>query len=240
MKSPAESLSPNTSVDPQTSEEELVKLAQRGEEVAVREIIRRLNPRLFRIARGILDNSAEAEEIVQETYLVAFTRIEEFRGDSKLSTWITKIALNAAKMRLRKRHPTQEYDSVSEQLHQTASVIAFPSASQRSPESEHGVTQFREWVESAVSELPSNLRIVFVLREAEGMAIADIAADLGLTVMTVKTRLFRARRHLKRLLESHIQGGFENVYSFDGARCAHMADSVVELLADVFRTTRSE
>ncbi|RMJ06347.1 ECF RNA polymerase sigma-E factor [Marinobacter litoralis] len=240
MKSPVDSLSPKTSVDPQTSEEELVKLAQQGEEVAVREIIRRLNPRLFRIARGILDNSAEAEEIVQETYLVAFTRIEEFRGDSKLSTWITKIALNAAKMRLRKRHPTQEYDSVSEQLHQTASVIAFPSAPQRSPESEHGVTQFREWVESAVSELPSNLRIVFVLREAEGMAIADIAADLGITVMTVKTRLFRARRHMKKLLESHIQGGFENVYPFDGARCAHMADSVVELLPDVFQTTRSE
>lgn len=235
MKISFDSLSSKSSIGPQTSENELVRLAKQGHETAVREIIRRLNPRLFRIARGIMDNDAEAEEIVQETYLIAFSRIGEFRGDAALSTWATKIALNAARMRLRKRHPTEEYDSVSEEFHQEASVIEFPGSRQRSPENEHGVAQFGEWVETAVSELPSNLRVVFVLREAEGMALADIALDLGITVMTVKTRLFRARRHLKSLLESRIKGGFETVYPFDGDRCAHMADSVVELLADFIR-----
>lgn len=232
MKNSLESALSNSTIGSKTSEEDLVKHAKNGNELAVREVIRRLNPRLFRIARGIIDNDAEAEEIVQETYLIAFSRMDEFRGEAKLSTWATKIALNAARMRLRKRHPTEEYDSVSEVVHQDASVIEFPGARQRSPENEQGVAQFREWVETAVSELPSHLRVVFVLREAEGMALADIASDLGITVMTVKTRLFRARRQLRSLLESHIKGGFETVYPFDGARCAHMADTVVELLAD--------
>jgi len=231
-----ESISAKEKIGPQTTEKELVELTKQGNEGAVREVIRRLNPRLFRIARGIVDNDAEAEEIVQETYLIAFSRVAEFRGDAKLATWATKIALNAARMRLRKRHPTEEYNSVSETLHQNASIIEFPGSKQRSPEDEHGVAQFREWVETAVSDLPSHLRVVFVLREAEGMSLADIALDLGITVMTVKTRLFRARRHLRSVLESRIKGGFETVYPFDGARCAHMADSVIELLADFIRT----
>ena len=232
MKTYAESLSSKPLIGPQTPEEELVELSKKGSEAAVREVIRRLNPRLFRIARGIVDNDAEAEEIVQETYLIAFSRIAEFRGESKLATWATKIALNAARMRLRKRHLTEEYDSVRETLHHEAAILEFPGTRQHSPEIEHGVAQFREWLETAVSELPSHLRVVFLLREAEGMALADIALDLGITVMTVKTRLFRARRRLRSLLESRIKGGFETVFPFDGARCAHMADSVVELLAD--------
>ena len=108
MKTSVDSLSPKPTIGLQTSEDELVRLAKQGHETAVREVIRRLNPRLFRIARGIMDNDAEAEEIVQETYLIAFSRIAEFRGDAKLSTWATKIALNVARMRLRKRQPTEE------------------------------------------------------------------------------------------------------------------------------------
>lgn len=217
-------------IGPLTEEGELVALTKRGSELAIREVIRRLNPRLFRIARGIVENDAEAEDIVQETYLIAFSRIDEFRGDSKLSTWATKIALNTARMRLRKFRKTEEYDSVLETHSQSASIIEFPGMKERTLESMQGQAQFLEWLEGAVSRLPSNLRIVFVLREAEGMSLAEIATDLDVTVMTVKTRLFRARRQLRSLLESKIQGGFGAVYPFDGARCAHMADSVVELL----------
>lgn len=220
-------------LDARTPEAQLVELTRQGDEAAVREVVRRLNPRLFRLARGIVENDAEAEEVVQETYLIAFSRIGEFRGDAKLTTWVTRIALNVARMRLRARHPTEEYDSVAEAQDHDASIIAFPgSRGQPSPEVEHGRAQFRDWVETAVSALPSHLRVVFVLREAEGMALADIARDLGVTVMTVKSRLFRARRRLRSRLEAHIQGGFETVYPFDGARCAHMADSVIDQLPD--------
>ncbi|MBQ0831571.1 RNA polymerase sigma factor [Marinobacter sp.] len=219
-------------IGPHTEEAELVEHAKKGNEAAIREVIRRLNPRLFRVARGIVDSDAEAEEIVQDTYLIVFSRIAEFRGESKLATWVTKIALNAARMSLRKHHFTEEYDSVAESHYQGASVLEFPGVKNRTPESEQGRAQFREWVEAAVSKLPSQLRVVFVLREAEGMSMGDIAADLGVSVMTVKTRLFRARRHIRSTLEAQIKGGFEMVYPFDGLRCANMADSVIELLQD--------
>lgn len=232
MKLTPESVLRTNVIGPHTTEGQLIDLIKAGNEMAIRETIRRLNPRLFRIARGIIDNDAEAEEIVQETYLIAFSRIAEFRGDAKLTTWITKIGINTALMRLRKHTPTEEYDSVIETQTPGASVLAFPGMKQKSPESEHGQAQFREWLEKAVSTLPSHLRIVFVMRESEGMSQADIAVDLGLSVMTVKTRLFRARRQLRAVLERQIQGGFEKVYPFDGQRCAHMADSVVEILQE--------
>lgn len=218
------------SVGVDTPELELVELARKGQEVAVREIIRRMNPRLFRIARGIVDNDAIAEEVVQEAYLIAFTRISEFRGEAKFATWITRITLNAAKMRLRKIRPTQEYDSVDEPQNLGVSVVAFPGSKTLNPESEQGRDQFRVLLESAVTQLPSTLRVPFVLREAEGMPIAAIAEDLGISVITVKTRLFRARRQLRGIMEKKIQGGFDSIFPFDGMRCANMASSVVEIL----------
>ncbi|HSH48721.1 MAG TPA: RNA polymerase sigma factor [Halomonas sp.] len=218
------------SVGVDTPEPELIELARKGHEVAVREIIRRLNPRLFRIARGIVDNDAVAEEVVQETYLVAFTRIAEFRSEARFSTWVTRIALNMAKMHLRKVRPTQEYDSINEPQDFGASVVAFPGSKALNPESEQGRAQFRALVESAVTQLPSTLRVPFILREAEGMPVAAIAEDLGISVITVKTRLFRARQRLRGILEKKIKGGFDSIFPFDGLRCAHMADSVVEVL----------
>lgn len=209
---------------------ELVTLARNGHEAAVREIIRRMNPRLFRIARGIVDNDSVAEEVVQEAYLIAFTRIDEFRGEAAFSTWITRITLNAAKMRLRKTHLTQEYDSVNESQHADATVLIFPGAKTPNPEAEHGRAQFRDLIEQAVTELPAKLRVVFLLREAEGMAVAAIAKDLDISVINVKTRLFRARKQLRSVLEAKIQGGFDSIFPFDGVRCAGMANSVVEIL----------
>ncbi|WP_298448681.1 RNA polymerase sigma factor [uncultured Marinobacter sp.] len=231
MKQTAE-LSSREGVGSDTSEPELVELARKGHEAATREIIRRMNPRLFRIARGIVDNDATAEEVVQEAYLVAFTRIDEFRGDSRLATWITRITLNAAKMRLRKIRPAQEYDSINESRNADVSVVAFPGVQIPGPEAEQGRAQFRLLIEAAVTELPSTLRVPFVLREAEGMSVAAIAEDLGISVITVKTRLFRARRQLRSVVEEKIKGGFDSIFPFDGLRCAGMADSVVEILIE--------
>ncbi|HTN34421.1 MAG TPA: RNA polymerase sigma factor [Marinobacter sp.] len=219
-----------------TPESDLVDLARTGHEVAVREIIRRMNPRLFRIARGIVDSDAIAEEVVQEAYLIAFTRIDDFRGEAKFATWITRITLNAAKMRLRKIRPTQEYDSVNETQNLGVSVVAFPGTKTLNPESEQGREQFRTLIEAAVTRLPNTLRVAFVLREAEGMSVADIAEDLGISVITVKTRLFRARRQLRSILEEKINGGFDSIFPFDGMRCANMASSVVEILNTVTGT----
>jgi RNA polymerase sigma-70 factor, ECF subfamily len=146
-----------------TPETELVELARERSEAAVRELIRRLNPRLFRAARGMLDGDAEAEEVVQEAYLTAFTRLQEFRGEARFSTWITRILLNAAAMRRRRFRDQVEYDTVAEKEINDPQVLTFPGAGFPGPEAELGRSQFRGMIEAAVAALPPELRLVFLL-----------------------------------------------------------------------------
>ena len=205
----------------------LVAAARDQDEAAVRELIRRLNPRLFRVARGIVASDAEAEEVVQEAYLAAFTRIAEFRGEARFSTWITRIAFNIALMQVRRERPQEEYDTVAEDDTIGSRVLTFPGQQPDRPDAALGRVQMRGLLEEAVSALPSNLRLPFLMHEAEGMSVLAIARDLSLNPVTVKTRLFRARRRLRKVLEQRLQGGFDAVFPFEGARCAGMADRVV-------------
>jgi RNA polymerase sigma-70 factor, ECF subfamily len=214
----------------EASEAELVALARERSEAAVRELIRRLNSRLFRVARGVVGSDAEAEEVVQETWLAAFTRLHEFRGEARFSTWVTRITINTAGMRRRRARPLEGYDTVVEKEIDDPQVLAFPGAGPPGPEAALGRAQVRGMIEAAVAALPSELRLVFLLSEAEGLSTLTIARDLQLNSVTVKTRLFRARRRLRAMLEARLRGGFETVFPFDGARCAHMADRVVEKL----------
>lgn len=214
----------------EASEEALVARACERDEAAVRELIRRHNRRLFRVARGVVESDAEAEEVLQDAYLAAFTRLAEFRGEARFSTWITRIVLNAAGMRRRRARPLEEYDTVSEEVNDTARVFVFPGT--EGTEAALGRSQLRGAIEAAVAELPPELRLVFLLREAEGLSTLAIARDLRLNPITVKTRLFRARRRLRAALEARLRGGFEAVFPFDGARCSSMADRVVAELKD--------
>jgi RNA polymerase sigma-70 factor (ECF subfamily) len=209
-------------------EAELVAAARARDEAAVRELIRRMNPRLFRVARAIVASDAEAEEVVQEAYLAAFTRLDTFRAEASFSTWITRVALNAAMMRRRRARPHEEYDTVAEPPRDT--VLPFPGSGTDQPDATLGQRQVRELLERAVGELPPDLRLVFLLREAEGMSTLAIARDLSLNPVTVKTRLFRARLRLRRSIERRLSGGFDAIFPFGGSRCAAMADRVVAAL----------
>ncbi|GMG84921.1 RNA polymerase sigma factor [Paralimibaculum aggregatum] len=235
MSSPAPHRDPAVSVA-EATEAALVAAARAGDEAAIRELIRRLNPRLFRVARGIARSDAEAEEIVQESYLAAFGGLAAFRGEARFSTWITRIAVNAALQRRRRAqadpaHEAHEgYDTVTESDVTRDTVLPFPGGGAAQPEAEAGRRQVREMLEQAVAELPPELRIVFLLREAEGMSTLAVARDLALNPVTVKTRLFRARQRLRRAIERRLQGGFDAIFPFAGRRCAALADRVVAAL----------
>ncbi|MEM5501233.1 RNA polymerase sigma factor [Ahrensia kielensis] len=217
-------------IGPASAEEELIAAAQNHNEDAVRELIRRLNPRIFRVARGIMASDAEAEEVVQETYLKAFTKLDTFRGEARFSTWITRIAVNTALMQARRAHLQEEYDTVTEDVNFTSRVVVFPGQEANRPEADMGRSQMRVFLEDAIGCLPAELRLPFLMREAEGMSVLDIAKDLSLNPITVKTRLFRARRRLRTALEGRIGGGFDAIFPFDGKRCVNMADRVVDQL----------
>lgn len=211
-----------------TAESELVSAARNGSEAAVRELIRRLNPRLFRVARGIVATDAEAEDVVQDTYLAAFSRLDSFREEARFTTWITRIAINTAKMQRRRHRPNEAYDTVTED--DTSQILAFPGQGSEPAETTLARTRIRAIVEKAVAELPPDLRLVFILRETEGLTTAEVATTLNINPITVKTRLFRARVRLRTALEKQARGGFEAIFPFDGMRCVHMADRVVAAL----------
>lgn len=212
------------------TEAKLVEAARARDEAAVRELIRQMNPRLFRVARGLAGSDAEAEEIVQDTYLAAFTRLDSFRAEARFSTWITRICLNIAGMRRRGARTHEEYDTVTEANGPEETVLSFPGHGAGQPEAALGQRQVRVLLEQAVAELPPELRLIFLMREAEGMSTLPIARDLSLNPITVKTRLFRARQRLRNTIEKHLRGGFDAIFPFGGARCAAMADRVVAAL----------
>lgn len=229
LHSPAPHPGASVAIGRDTPETHLVAWAAEQSEAAIRELIRRNNPRLFRVARGIVSNDAEAEDVVQETYLAAFRQLDRFRGTAAFSTWITRIAINNALSRLRRERPAEEYNTVTES--ENDAVLPFPGAMQETGEDQYGRSQIRHLLEQAVAGLPPDLRLVFLLSEAEGMSGREIARDLQLNPITVKTRLFRARKWLKADLESRVKGGFEAIFPFGGQRCAGMADRVIAELS---------
>ncbi|WP_120633286.1 RNA polymerase sigma factor [Ruegeria sp. EL01] len=221
-------LKQQASIDETKSEADLVSAAREGSELAVRELIRRLNPRLFRVARGIVDSDAEAEEALQEAYLSAFSKLDGFREHASFSTWITRIVINSARMQRRRAPVAEEYDTVDESS--SPRVITFPGQHSELPDAMLGRAQLRGFLETAVSELPPNLRLPFLLREAEGMSILAIASELQINPITVKTRLFRARHRLRTTIEHQVRGGFEAIFPFGGKRCTNMTNRVVARL----------
>ena len=213
---------------------QLVDRVRVGDEEAVRILVKRYNQRLFRAARAIVRDDGEAEDIVQETYVRAFTALSSFRGEARLSTWLTKIALNEALGRVRRRRPSVGLDELdAENVRPGGQLIMFPSALiPADPEVELARRQVRGMLERAVDELPDAFRTVFVLREIEGMSGEETAEYLSIRPETVKTRLHRARKLLRATIEARLSGAFAELFPFDGARCATMADRVVRRLAE--------
>ncbi len=210
--------SPPVLVSFELSDDELLRGFQQRDEVAVRELTRRYNQRLFRIARGILRDDAEAEDVVQETYVRVFTHLEQFRGDSSVGTWLVRIAINQALGRLRKHRPTVD-------IADTPTASADPD-----PETLMANRELRTLLERSIDDLPDAFRAVFVARIVEGLSIQETAELFHIRPETVKTRVHRARRALRRTLERHVGATVGEAFSFDGARCARLTQSVIDQL----------
>jgi RNA polymerase sigma-70 factor (ECF subfamily) len=213
---------------------DLVARACRRDEAAVRTIIRQNNRRLFRMARAIINDDAEAEDVVQEGYVRAFTRLSDFRGESSFRTWLTRIVINEAYGRLRRRRPTLDWESAEPALAAQAHIIPFPASSSRpDPETLMAQNEIHRLLETAIAALPERFRTVLVARLVEEMSTEETADLLGLRPETVKTRLHRARLLLRDDLERQIGPALTGAFPFAGARCERLADTVVAILRQV-------
>ena len=209
---------------------ELVQRAIARDEVAIRSIMQANNRRLYRLARGILRNDSEAEDVVQETYVRALTHLQDFRGDSSLATWLSRIAMNEALGRLRRQRPGVELSSLPPGTLE-AQIIQFPnSATSEDPEKTMAQREIQRVVEHAIDELPDNFRIVFITRVIEGMNVEETAEILGLKPETVKTRLHRARSMLRENVEKKIGPVVMEACPFAGKRCERLTVAVLKRL----------
>jgi RNA polymerase sigma-70 factor (ECF subfamily) len=202
----------------------LIKRAQQRDPAAFWLIIKRHNQRLYRIARALIDDESEAEDVVQETYVNAFTHLSDFRAEARLSTWLTRIAVNEALRRRRQRRPMVDLKTIED------IPAPFSAGRPHDPEAAIALAEIRRLLEQAVSSLPEHYRIVFVMRDVEEMSIEETANLLDLQPQTVSTRLHRARKLLREELRDKLASVFTDTFLFAGRRCDRLTQAVLDRL----------
>ncbi len=217
------------------AEESLLGLLRRRDPRAFRQVMMRNNQRLFRTARAFMRSDADAEDVVQEAYVCAFERLDAFRGEAALSTWLVRIVVNEARQRLRNEKHQISIDT-GDRSSNASVILRFPDADD--PSMTTARAELRHLLEDAIDNLTPDFRAVFMLREIEECSIEETAAALGIRPETVKTRLHRARRFIRTHLEQRVAASLKDAFHFQGVRCARITERVLStgriraLLAD--------
>jgi RNA polymerase sigma-70 factor, ECF subfamily len=192
---------------------DLVHASKTGDVDAFEELVKRYDRKLLRIAQHVTNNREDAEDAVQEAFLKAFQYLEQFRENSQFSTWLIRIALNQSLMKLRKRRTTRELsldkDFQSEEDNLPVDVRDWSP----NPEELYRAAELREILRNTLQDLGAGLRVVFVLRDIEGLSLQQTAEALDLSVSAVKARLWRARLDLRERLSAYFRSAKEFVDS---------------------------
>ncbi len=218
--------------DASVDDPELVRRIANHDEAAFEIVMRRYNGALYRVARAILKNAADAEDVLQESYLSAYRHIAHFRADAKLSTWLTRIVVNHALARRRSRHRSRNVVPFS-QLHADEWIDPAPveaDDSVNSPEQSTSRAEIRSLLEQKIQDLPVAFRTVFMLREVEELSGAETAECLSITEATVRSRLFRARGLLRESLARELDMATGDVFHFGGEHCNRVVAGVLARL----------
>jgi RNA polymerase sigma-70 factor, ECF subfamily len=204
------------------SDEEVVRRVCAGEHALFEILMRRYNQRIYRVARSIVKDEAEAEDVMQQAYVNAYTHLDQFADRARFSTWLTRIAVYEALARLRRRRRVREVD-LSSETEGTGAVLA---SKQPSPEQQALTGELRVVLEGAVDALPRTSRAAFVLREIEGLSTAEAAECLGVSEDVVKTRLHRARVLLRKQLFERAGLAHHDAFTFHATRCGRVVTAV--------------
>ena len=194
--------------------------------------MRRYNQKLFRVARAILKNDADAEDALQEAYLQAYRRMADFRGDARLGTWLTRIVINQALMRLRAGKRDRGVLALVEPAAGSTTDVTAEIADEtvESPPDTAFRGEIRRLLEHHIDTLPLPMRTVLVMRDVEEMSVQETADSLGIPPATVRTRLFRARAMLRERLARHTDTATLDLFGFDGERCDRIVSGVLARL----------
>src|SRR6516164_11285160 len=213
-----------TPQDPLTDEEVVARVL--GGETSMFEIVmRRYNQLLYRVARAILRNDGEAEDVMQDAYVRAYEHLDQFAGRAKFSTWLTRIAVHEALARQRHGSRYQELDPMSEREGDPMDGFAVMALN---PEQEASNSEIRSLLEEAVEKLPDAYRTVFMLRDIEEMSTTDTANALEISEENVKVRLHRARALLRKSLYARAGMERKEAFNFHAVRCDRVVKNVFE------------
>jgi RNA polymerase sigma-70 factor (ECF subfamily) len=213
---------------PTLSDEEVVRRVRAGEAALFEVLVRRHDARVYRTARAILRNEAEAEDAMQSAWLHAYQHLGEFAGAAAFSTWLVRIAANEALGRLRRKArlvPVEDLGEAGEE-ERTMDPIR-----RDGPEDRAAAREAVGVLERAVDELPAHYRSVFVLREVEQLSTRETAESLGLGEDAVKVRLHRAKGMLRKALGEEVERAAPEAFQFLAPRCNRMAERVMAAIA---------
>ena len=213
------------------SDEEVVARVLAGDLPLFEVLMRRHNQRLYRTARAIVRDDAEAEDVMQETYVRAYAALGQFEGRAQWATWLTRIAVNEAlaRVRARGRFVSREATEVMED-DVMAKEPPLPARSE-GPEAAASARELGALVEHAMDDLPDTYRAVFELREVQELSTAETAACLDVSEELVKVRLHRARAELRRLMDARLGAATREVFDFHASRCDRVVAAVLERIA---------
>ncbi len=206
------------------SDRSLVERVRGGEASLFEVLMRRYNQRLYRVSRAILGDASEAEDVMQDAYIQAFTHLDDLRGADRFAGWLTRIAVHEARARVRRRQRHRRLASVADNL-----VVLAPGRQARAqddPERVARAHELREALTSAVDSLSTSQREVWILREVEGLASAEVAECLSISVASVRVRLHRARHALRAELLRLLDLRRSEVFQFLGRRCDRVVSRV--------------
>ncbi len=191
--------------EPTGDESVLVNAARKGDITAFEELVRRYDRNVFRIAQHITQNREDAEDVVQDAFLKAYQNLGQFQGQSKFYTWLVRIAVNEALMRLRRRRPERMVSLDEDVKTEEDSMPREIADWTPNPEQQYNQAELKDILSRTIQGLPTSFRTVFVLRDVEGLSTEETAEALGLSIPAVKSRLLRARLQLRERLTKYFR-----------------------------------
>jgi RNA polymerase sigma-70 factor (ECF subfamily) len=191
--------------EPVSEELGLVRAAKAGDVSAFEQLVRRYDRNVFRIAQHITQNREDAEDVVQDAFLKAYENLQNFQEQSKFYTWLVRIAVNEALMRLRRRRPERMVSLDEDVKTEEDSMPREVADWSPNPEQQYSQEELRDILTRTIQGLPSSFRTVFVLRDVEGLSTEETAEALGLSIPAVKSRLLRARLQLRERLNKYFK-----------------------------------
>jgi len=207
------------------SDAEVVERVIGGETSLFEILMRRHNQRVYRVARSVVRDEGEAEDVMQQAYINAFVHLKQFERRAQFSTWLTRITLYEALARRRKKRPEESLSMHDEDLHEAAEAQLSSAAA--SPERQAYGRELARLLEEAVDALPETYRAVFMLREIEGLSTAETAEGLGVGEEAVKTRLHRAKAMVRGTLTGRLGAAAPQAFQFHAVRCDRVVDVVL-------------